>query len=466
MSILSTLFIGREALATHQQAIQTTGHNLANVNTPGFSRQRVELSSAVPEIQGNLSLGHGVHSDGIRGLVSDFFETQLLNVNGTLGFSQAENRALAGVEGAFPTTGGLPSALDNFFSALSDLASNPGGQAERVNLIGKANALGETLGHVRNTIANVQTGLDKDLAVSVQRVNDVLPQVANLNKQIVAGEVGGDRANDLRDQRQVLLQELSRLTGATVQEESDGQATVHVHGLLLVSRDQAATLDATTVNAAGLRSISYQSPNGIRADATTLITNGEIGGLIATRDSEVPRVLNTLDQLAKTLVDTVNTQHAVGFDLDGNPGGNFFAPIATTTGAAAQVQVASAVVTDPRLIATAQTAAGAPGDNRNALALTNLQHTVQAALGNTTLNTYLQSLIGDVGTKAQASETGVDFQNALLKESQARREATSGVSIDEEMTNLILFQRAFQAASVLVRTGDEMYQTILDMVRP
>lgn len=465
MSILSTLFIGREALTTHQQAIQTAGHNLANVSTPGFSRQRVELSSAVPESQGALSLGHGVHVDGIRSLISNFFETQLVNVNGTLGFSQAENRALAGVESAFPPTGGLPSALDNFFSSLSDLASNPGGQVERVNLIGKANTLGETLGHVRSIVANVQTGLDTDLAGSVQRVNNILPQIAKLNKQIIAGEVGGDRANDLRDQRQVLVQELSRLTGATVQEESDGQATVHVHGLLLVSRDQVATLEATTFNTFGLRDISYQSPNGVRADATPFITGGEIGGLIAMRDGEIPRVLDRLDQLAKTLVDTVDTQHALGFDRNGNPGGNFFASIAATAGAAAQVRVDSAIIADPQLIAAAQTAAGVPGDNRNALALVNLKDTASVALGNITPNAFLHSLISDVGTNAQASETGVDFQNALLKESQARREATSGVSIDEELTNLILFQRAFQAASVLVRTGDEMYQTILDMVR-
>jgi flagellar hook-associated protein 1 FlgK len=466
MSILSTLFIGRAALTAQQQAIQTTGHNLANVSTPGFSRQRVELSTAVPETRGSLSLGRGVNVDGIRGLVSDFFETQLLNVNSTLGFSQAENRALAGVESAFPTTGGLPDALESFFSALSDLANNPGGQAERVNVIGKATTLGETFANIRSIVANVQTGSDKDLAAAVQRVNDILPQIAKLNKQIVAGEAAGGRANDLRDQRQVLLQQLSSLTGATAQEENDGQVLAHAHGLLLVSQDQAATLDATTFDALGLRVITYRSPNGIQADASQFLTEGEIGGLLTARDTEIPQVLDKLDQLAKTLVDTVNTQHALGFDLNGNPGGDFFAPIAATAGAAAQIQVSGAIVADPQLLAAAQTATGVPGDNRNALALADLKNTTSAALGNTTPTTYLLSIVSDVGSKTQASEQNLNFQNALLQETQARREATSGVSIDEEMTNLILFQRAFQAASVLVRTGDEMYQTILDMVRP
>jgi flagellar hook-associated protein 1 FlgK len=465
MSIISTLLIGREALGAQQQAIQTTGHNLANVNTPGFSRQRVELSSARPVMLGRISFGQGVEVDGIRSVVSDFFETQLLNVHGSVGFAEGQNRALAGVEAAFPTSGGIPTALDNFFGALADLANNPAGQAERANVIGKSSALGESLAQTRTILTNVQGQLDKDLDVAVQRVNDLLPRIAKLNREISASEVDNQRANDLRDQRQTLLLEVSKLTGATVHETEDGYLTAAVNGLLLVSDDQAARLDASVLNTLGLRVISYESPNGITADATTFITAGEIGALIAARDTHVPGTMVKLDQFAKALVDAINTQHALGFDLNGVAGGNFFSPIATATGAAAQVQVDGAVVADSRLIATAGAAAGVPGDNGNALALTNIQNVTQAALGNTTLTSYFLGIVSEVGGQTQASENTLDFQQTLLAQTRARRESVSGVSIEEEMTNLVLFQRAFQAASVLVRTGDEMYQTILDMVR-
>ena len=465
MSILSTLLIGRGALTAQQQAIQTTGHNIANLSTPGFSRQRVELSSATPITLGRLTFGQGVAVDGIRSIVSDFFETQLLNTHTTLGFTQAENRALAGIEQAFPTTGGIGSALDSFFGALADLANNPGGQAERVTLVGKANALGETLQQTRGILANVQSELDKDLEIAVQQVNDLLPQIATLNKQIASSEIGQQRANDLRDQRQVLLQELAQLTGATVHDTGDGQATALVNGLLLVSGDQAAQLDASVLNTNGLRLISYRSPNGITADATTFITKGEIGGLIATRDGSVADSIGKVDQLAKTLVDQINSQHALGFDLNGVAGGNFFTPIVSVVGAATQVRVENTIVANPRLIAAAQTAAGVPGDNGNARALGNVQTTAFAALGNTTLGNYLLGLIGEVGVQTQANESALSFQQTLLTENQVRRESVSGVNLEEEMTNMILFQRAFQAASVLVRTGDEMYQTVLEMVR-
>jgi flagellar hook-associated protein 1 FlgK len=465
MSILSALNIAVKAMEAQQKAIQTTGHNLANVDTPGFSRQRVELSSAAPSAEGPFSLGQGTVISGVKSLVSRFIEAELINLNSTLGSTEAQSQALAGVEQAFPVTGGIEAALDAFFAALSDLANNPAGQAERVSLIGKARALGDTLRQTRSVLTTLQSNLDKDLHAAVGRVNALLPQIATLNRQIAQSEAGGQPASDLRDQRQVFLQELSRLTGATVLEDQDGQVTALAGGLLLVGGDRAASLDDTTLSPTGFRLAYYKNPGGVSFDATSLFTKGEIGGLLTMRDTEVSNIIGRLDQLAKSLVDVVNAQHVLGFDLNGVAGGNFFNPIATVPGAAALVQVNSTVVANPNLIAAAQTAAGVPGDNGNALALVNLQTTAIVALGSTTLKNYFLSLVGDVGAKVQATEDSLNFQKSLLTQTQARRESVSGVNQDEEMTNLILFQRAFEAASLLVRTGDEMYQTILEMVR-
>jgi flagellar hook-associated protein 1 FlgK len=176
-------------------------------------------------------------------------------------------------------------------------------------------------------------------------------------------------------------------------------------------------------------------------------------------------MLGRLDQLAKTFVDQVNTQHTAGFDLNGAPAGNFFNPIGAVAGAAGAVQVTAAIAADPSLIAAAQTAAGAPGDNRNALAMAGLQSIVFGALGNKTLQDYYLGLVQDVGSAAESASVQADFQQSLLTQAQARRDNLSGVSLEEEMTKLILFQRAFEASSVLVRTGDEMYQTIINMVQ-
>ncbi len=465
MSITSTLSIAAQALKVQQLAVQTTGHNLANVATPGYSRQRVDLVAASPSFEGGVWVGRGVDAAGVQSIVDRFSEAELLTVNGKVGFSETEHRSLSAIEQAFPTSGGIDAALNNFFGALSDLASNPSGQAERVSLIGKANGLGESLRQARNVLLSIQTNLDKDLEATGRQLNVLTKQIAALNQQIAFGESTGEPANDFRDQRQVLLQQLSHLTGITSREEKDGQVTVMAGNLLLVSGSRAATVDSSTLGPSGLHVLLFQGPDGLTYDATSLFTAGQIGAILKTRDSDMPEIIDRLDLLAKTVVDQVNAQHAGGFDLDGAAGGNFFTPMISQSGAAGLVQVDSAVVSNPRLIAAASAAAGAPGDNRNALALVNVQNASIPALGNLTIQDYFLSVLGNIGEQAQTVEERLDFQKALLTQTQTRRESASGVNIDEEMTKLILFQRAFEASSRLVTTSDEMYQSLIEMAR-
>jgi flagellar hook-associated protein 1 FlgK len=362
-------------------------------------------------------------------------------------------------------TGGINGALSDFFTALSDLTNNPAGMTERIAAVAKANALGDSIALTRQNLTSLQQNIDQDLQNSLARLNVVLPQIAELNKQIALGEASGDSANDFRDKRQVLLQEVTKLTGATAREDETGQVTVAVDGLLLVGGDRFASFQSNNFNAAGFHQVTYVSPDGNAFDATTLITEGKIGATVNARDHQVQNVIDGLDQFAKALVDTINTQHALGFDLNGAAGGDFFAPIATTAGAAADVKVADPVAADPRLIAAAASADALPGDNRNALALVGLRSANVAALGGQTLENGFLSLIGTVGSQVESAQARFDFQQDLLSQTQARRESTSGVNIDEEMIKLIQFQRAFEASSLLVRTGDSMYQSLLEMVK-
>jgi flagellar hook-associated protein 1 FlgK len=465
MGILSTLSIAAQALKAQQLAIQTTGHNLANSATPGYSRQRVDLVSAIPTFQGGVFVGQGVDVQAITRVVDRFAEAELLSQNGDVGYSEAESQALNSLQEVFPVTGGINGALSDFFTALSDLTNNPAGMTERIAAVAKANALGDSIALTRQNLTSLQQNIDQDLQNSLARLNVVLPQIAELNKQIALGEASGDSANDFRDKRQVLLQEVTKLTGATAREDETGQVTVAVDGLLLVGGDRFASFQSNNFNAAGFHQVTYVSPDGNAFDATTLITEGKIGATVNARDHQVQNVIDGLDQFAKALVDTINTQHALGFDLNGAAGGDFFAPIATTAGAAADVKVADPVAADPRLIAAAASADALPGDNRNALALVGLRSANVAALGGQTLENGFLSLIGTVGSQVESAQARCDFQQDLLSQTQARRESTSGVNIDEEMIKLIQFQRAFEASSLLVRTGDSMYQSLLEMVK-
>jgi flagellar hook-associated protein 1 FlgK len=464
MGILSILSVGAEALKAQQLALQTTGHNLANAATPGYSRQRVDLVSADPAFEGGVFVGQGVQIAGIGRIVDRFVESELLTLHGEVGYSQAESEALESLQEIFPTTGGVNGALSEFFGALSDLANHPGGLVERVSVIAKGRALGESLGETRQLLSAARRNLDQDLKGAVERINVVLEQIAGLNRQIGASEADGASANDLRDKRQTLLQEITALTGATTREDSTGQVTVSFGGLFLVGGDRFASFKTDQFDSAGLRRITYTSPDGTDFDATALLAGGRVGSLLDLRDRLVVNIIDQIDQFAKTLVDEVNAQHALGFDLNGNAGGSFFAPIAAVAGAAGQVQVDAAVASDPRLIAAAAAALAVPGDNRNALALVNLRQTPLAALGDQTLEDHYLSLIAGVGAAVEGARMRFDFHQGVLTGTQARRESVSGVNMDEEMTKLIQFQRAFEAASLLVRTADEMYQTLIEMV--
>jgi flagellar hook-associated protein 1 FlgK len=465
MGITSTLSIAAQSLRTQQLAIQTTGHNLANAATPGFSRQRVDLVSAIPSFEGGAFLGQGVDATGIQRVVDRFSEAELLTLHGNVGFLEGRSGALASIQEAFPVSGGIDAALSAFFGALSDLANNPAGLTERVAVIGKAGALGASLAQTRQLFISIRQNLDEDLRSVVQRANVLMEKIGTLNGQISTTETQGVSANDFRDQRQVLLQELTNLTGATTREEADGQASVIADGLLLVGGSRFATFDTETLNPVGLHAVTYETPDGLSLDATSLLTQGKIGAVIDMRDNEVQDVVDRLDQFAKTLVDEVNAQHALGFDLLGTAGGDLFTPIAVTTGAAAIVRIDTTIDADPRLIAAAAASTTTPGDNRNALALANLQSTSFASLGGVTLQDHFLALVGDVGSRAEIAGSRLEFQQALLAQTQARRESASGVNIDEEMIKLIQFQRAFEASSMLVRTADGLYDALLSMVR-
>jgi flagellar hook-associated protein 1 FlgK len=465
MGILTTLSIAAQSLKNQQAGIQTTGHNITNAATPGFSRQRIEMLTEPPSFQGGVLLGQGSKVATVQRVVDGFLEASLLTLNGDVGTAETEHQALAAIQEVFPPSGGIDVALGAFFGALSDLSNNPGGLSERMGVIGKANAFGESLRHARELLTASQRNLDDELQGFTNRVNLLSRAIAELNGQISFTEIGGLEANDFRDQRQTRIQELVRLTGATVRDDADGQVTIISNGLLLVSGRRSATLDSNTLNGAGFRQVMFQSPDGLTFDATTLIQNGKIGTVLDMRDNRLQDMIDKLDQIAFTFVGAINAQHASGFDLSGATGGDLFTPIPTITGASALVRVDPTVVANPKLIATASSASTAPGDNRNALALLSLRSVTHAPLGNLTLEDSYLELVGDIGFQVESAQINLDFRQSLLLKTQAQRESVSGVNIDEEMTKMILFQRAFEASSLLVRAADDMYGDLIEMTR-
>ena len=463
MSINRLVDIGKSALFTAQQAITVAGHNIANVNTPGFSRQQVTLSENRPENGSPGQIGTGVHAESIRRSFDAFVEEQLLASRERLGEFTASNSALARLEPLFGDANhlGIGAGLNEFFGALQDVATNPNDLSARTVFLSKATALAGRFNQAATDLTTAQGFLDRQVGQTVTDVNRLTSQIANLNAKIAGAESSGQQANDLRDERGVALANLGELIEISSIEDATGQLTVFAgRGHVLVDKEQTYQLvGVPDLSNNGLLDVRYDAGAGPTTSLASVIQSGRLKGLLGVRDQTIPSLRASLDTLASEIVTQVNQQHRLGFGLDGSTNQDFFAPTGTT---ASTIAVS---LTNVRQIAASSTAAGVPGNSANALALAGLKNTDFASLGTVSFQEYYSTIAGNFGSIAQGVDGNLRAQKVLHDQLTAQRASISGVSMDEELANLLQYQRSFQAASRMIVVADELFQTILSLKR-
>lgn len=461
MSGISNLFnIGSSALSAFQQSLEVTAHNMANVDTKGYSKQDAILAEA-PPINGRPGqIGTGVQVTAIQRNVDSFIDGQLLTSRQQLGQRDASNSALSDIERLFGDSQdqSLGTDLNNLFNAFQDVATDPSNVTARSSLLSKAQTIVDRFHQADNTLSTQRQSLDREIGQTVTTINNLAQQVADLNDKISQAELSGQHANDLRDQRRRLVNDLGEQVGVTTLEGAHGQLSVFTgNGQALVDNTRAYALTgAPNAGNSGLLDVQYQG-GGDSVSIAPVISGGRLKGLLDARDQTIPDVQSKLDTLASNLVTEINTQHRMGVGLDGSTGLNFFNPAGVT---ARSIAVA---LTDGRQIAASDSAAGVPGNNVNALALASLQHKSISALGNATLNGYYETTAAGVGSTAQQASQDFKAQQTLQSQLESHWSQVSGVSLDEELVNMMTYQRAFQASSRVVVMADELMQTILSL---
>ena len=561
-----TLDIAKCALFAQQIGMQVTSHNIANVNTPGYSRQRVIFSPYDPIPFPFGQVGRGVRVEGITRFYDRFLAFQLDEQRSSKGYWEARSEALGHLESLFNELEGegLSRTMDEFWQAWHQLANNPQGYAERTSLIEVARELAENLNYKVNRLIEMRNDMDSQIVLLADEVNEITAEIAQLNARIAEAEVGSSEANDLRDQRDRLIEELSEKVCCSVFEDQQGRVSVYIEGSPLVEganahwrmevRDEGGVLKMELVN-----------ERGVRQDVTEKLTGGRMGGLISMRNEVIPQVREDLDLLARELIYRVNRLHSQGeglqrlieatgairvedptallassglpfqvqsgsfwirvFDANGTlvdeeevavdpaadslqdvvdrinasfPGGEVQASVLNgrvhleaatgytfsfaseggtrpdTSGFLAAMElnafftgydaltiaVGSEVISNPELVAAA-THSNTPGDNSNALAIANLEG--EPVLDGATFGDFYTSLVGQVGVEAEEASSRCEFEDAMLQSLQNRRAQVSGVSLDEEMVNMLKFQRAYEAAVKLIGTIDEMMATLINL---
>lgn len=477
-------------MAAQQLSQNTTGHNVANASTAGYSRQTVNLITTTPQqiytANGMSMAGTGVTTASITRARDFLVDTQYWKESATKSYWSTQSDVMSKVENVFNDTSntGIENSIEAFQTALGNMANNPGEPSTRTAAREAANALVETLQTSGNELITQANDASTRIDTQITQVNSYSKQIAALNKQIVSQEATGATANDLRDQRDMLVDQLSELTQVNVSEEKNGSYTVMIAGgIALVQGDHATDL---TVEHERNTPYGYDTTKVTTMDGTVNVSfkNGSIASLIDLRDTTINGYLGNLDAMAQSLLQDFNAQHKQGLTKDMTTNGdNFFGVTGvdytdTTQYPTNQVPPASWLSqlkvnedfygTDGlNLIAAAGGSAAGTADGTNATALANWlvddPSTASASLGKNSLSSYYSSVVSQVGVQTQQAQNMTTNQTVIFNSVATTRESVSGVSMDEELSNMIKFQQAYGACAKMLTTMDSMLQTLLNI---
>lgn len=450
-----TLGIAVNSLIADQGALEVTSNNIANANTPGYTREQANLVEQTPVQIGNLLFGQGVDLQSIESIRDPVLELRIQQETQTQGQLSAFLGGANQVQSLFNETQGvgLENVLSQFFNSFQSLSTNPTSIPLRQGVLSAAQNLVNAFNQTSSSLTQIQGGLDQEVTQDISQVNQLTSQIAQVDSQISSLQASAQNTGPLVDQRTQLVNQLSNLIGISVTNNVSGTYTLTTqNGSLLVVGNQSFNLQTQLNSTSGFQDV-YSQGN----DITSTITEGEVGGLIQARDQTIPSVQSSLDTLASSLVSSVNAQNEAGYDLSGNPGGDFFTPLSGTAGAASQISLA---ITDPSEIAASSD--GTTGSNGNAVALADIQN--QPIVGGEDVTDYYANLVNNIGNQVSFATSQQQSEDALVQQLQNQLASVSGVSIDQEAANLVMYQQAYEASAKVVSVVDQLIETTIDMV--
>jgi len=462
-NIFYGLNIANNTLKAQTSVLNLTAHNIANANTPGYSRQQVQLASIDSGLGqgqaliGNVNVGGGVLArDVFRSrfaLYDEIYREENQNLNYNIKIEEFMNQ----VEILFdePSDRGLGGIMTDFFNGWLDVANSPQNMAARQSLYSVATEMTERLHRIYNSIVNMREDIDVEVSSMPDDINEISAEIANLNDSIRIVESQGVRANDLRDKRDLLIDNLSEYANVRSVEQSDGTVTVLVGSIVVVEHDSYVTLSTSTEvsDQSGLKKTKIVTPDGTEF----IPKEGKMGALLNIRDTVLVNILGDLNTFTENIVNTINFDHAIGYGLDGGTGYDFFDPDFTK---AYNIKV-SEDVRDVSHIAVS--ADSSKGDNTNALAIFELRD--QRVIDNRySIKEYYNSMIAELGVLAKEAKSARMNEELLVSQIDNARESVKGVNIDEELVHMIETQRIYQSAARVITVVDSLIEEIVNLV--
>lgn len=462
MSLISSLYTGASGIYANQTAVDVTGNNISNVNTEGYSREVVNLSSSTTIEQKGLLLGTGITVGSVTRAGDTFIISQLIAASGDYGTYEAASEPLAELEQILDIDeSGLSTDIDEFFDSWEALSINPDESTERQQVIAEAQDLVDKFHQLDQELADVVESINASIESRIPEVNNMLEQVAELNHAIHLAESTGKNANTLEDSRDLLVQEISESCGASSYVDENGMICLQLNnGLPLVTGNIASSFSAERVNGLTMLTLEAGSSSySIEADDI----GGGFNGLLDVRDNVIPELQDDIDRLAYEIATGVNTLLSGGIDTNGNPGADLFSLTPPTDPLADPWEGASPSITlsfdDPDLLAAGAT--GGSADNSVCLDIVELYNT-ETIDGSTYSEEYAR-IAAVVGQLVSSNEDKLLASEDNLEETLANRDEISGVSTDEEMLMLVQYQTGYEAAASFLSTVKEMLAVMLEL---
>lgn len=455
------------SLYAQKRGLDVTGQNIANSSTEGYTRQRLRLAANAGGINPGVystvdSVGNGVRIAGLDRSRSEYLEERGRTEHGNAAYLTNQTATYNSVEDVFaePSDTALQARLHDMWDSWNDVANNWQDPSTRSSLIERSVTVATTLNDAHASLSNQFQAQNNELGTYVDQVNTLAGTVATMNNKIAVSQQAGLQPNELMDQRDQAIMQLSELAGATTVAQPNGAINVYIGNGPVVAEFSARQIKA--VGPTTLDGISSTSQAGLQwADTgTAVVAGGTMGSMVDSMNTIIPGISSQIDAVAQKLADTVNEAHEQGYSADGTTGEPFFEVDADGKTDAKSIKVA---ITDPAKVAfssenpiSADPSTAGTINHDVADQLTDLGNS-----GSGPDSTY-QQMIGQLGVAAQASSRRSDIQNSVRDQVDTERGAESGVNLDEEMTNLLTYQRGYEAASRVLTTVDSMLDQLIN----
>ncbi len=477
--LFNALNSARTSLEVNQKSIEIVGNNISNVNTEGYSRQKAVLQPYPAMNFGDFFIGQGVKITDVSRDHDVFIDQQIKQKAVDFGRQDALTRPLSQLESIFNVTDdNISTDIDNFFDSLQELSTDPSDLVQRNNVILQGQVLATSFNNTVNDLNSIKGDINDTILSKLDAVNSKINEIADLNDRIYSIEIHGQTANSARDQRDVVAKELAQTLGAQSYEDKNGMLSVVLPGgMPLVQGNMAMSI---TADVSGDDMTLKLNAGGVTRDLDLSYLGGEFQGLMDVRDNFIPALNADLDKLAYELSSQVNLQHQAGGTLDSSKGNLFFSkppnyvdsppgPAPTAAEYKDAARQISVVITDPvKIAAGADPDSGsppgtvAPGDNSNALSLSNIGDNYLIG-GVDNFNSLYGKMTAKVGVESNQNQLSLKGAQDALDQLENFRDGLVGVSLEEEMINLIQYQRGFESSAKFLSTVDDMMTTVLNI---